>query len=95
MNHTVTPEQVKALYDKEVEKHRRDKRQHGPLSLDEAMIRATRTMVYSQLQLQLPTPPPEKDEDPDVAHIRQKAHGKALWKETDRLIEEAKLGSDT
>lgn len=92
MKHTLTVDDVKALHAKEFEKHERDQRKHGDLSLDEAMLRATRTMVHAALHLQLPTPPAEPDEDPDDTHARQKAHGKALWKEVDRLIAEAKLG---
>lgn len=90
--HALTVADVKALHATERMKHERDKREHGDLSLDEAMIRATRTAVHAALHLQMPTPPAEKDEDPDDTHMKQKSHGKALWKEVDRLVAEAKLG---
>ncbi len=86
MQSKLTAEEVRALYDKEVEKHARDKRQHGPLDERSAMLRATKTLVHAALQLEFPTEGPGKDEDPDDVHVRQKAHGKALWRETERLV---------
>lgn len=71
MNHTVTPDLVKTLHTKELEKHARDARDHGALELREAMLRATRTMVFAKLQEQLPAPAAEPGEDPDDTHARQ------------------------
>jgi len=87
MKHSLTTADVRKLYDKEVEKHERDGRVHAT-DLRTAMIRATRTTVFAALHLELPTEAPRKDEDPDDTHMRQKAHGKSLWKETDRLVTE-------
>jgi hypothetical protein len=88
MKHSLDAAAVRALYDKEVEKHARDKRQHGPLDERAAMLRATKTLVHLALQLELPTEGPKDGEDADDTHYRQKKHGIALWKETDRLVAE-------
>ena len=53
------------------------------------LIQATRTEVHAAMQLETPAPARLDGEDPDDHHMRQKAYGKALWKETDRLIAEA------
>lgn len=92
LKHSLTTEDVRALYEVELMKHDRDKRRHGPLSLDDAMLRATRTMVHIKLQEQLPPPPAITGEDPDETHARQKAHNKRLWQETNLLVAEANLG---
>lgn len=92
LEHTLTSDDVLALYQNEVSKHERDGRKHGHLSVDDAMLRATRTMVHAKLQEQLPPPPPVRGEDPDETHAKQKAHGKRLWAETDRLIADALPG---
>lgn len=84
----LTAAEVHALYDQEVQKHVRDKRVHGPLDDRAAMLRATRTTVHAALQLEFPTEGPAKGEDPDDVHARQKAHGKQLWRESDRLVVE-------
>jgi hypothetical protein len=89
--HQVSVTDVVALYQAELAKHERDDRSHGALDLKSALVRATRTMVHAKLQELLPVPPVGKREDPDDAHARQKAHGKALWREADRLVNDAKL----
>lgn len=92
MNHSITIELVRELHAAEVVKHQRDNRSHGSLSVEEAMVRATRTKVHELLQEQVPIPPlpPVFDaDDPDEVYFHQKQHGKRLWQETDKLMLEA------
>lgn len=91
MKHSLTVDDVRSIYRNECDKHARDQRVHGNLTLKEAMVRATRTAVYARLHEELPTPLAESIDDPDDVHAMQKSHGKALWKEVDRLVTEAKL----
>ncbi|HYV99694.1 MAG TPA: hypothetical protein VE967_19700 [Gemmatimonadaceae bacterium] len=93
MKHTLTEADVQSLYQAEIMKHERDRRVHGDLPLEEALVRATRTKVFEALHAQLPTPPAASGEDPDDVHYRQKKHGKDLWAEVDRLVREADLGA--
>ena len=51
--------------------------------------RGTRTRLHEALQAAAPPPAGFSDEDPDDHHQRQKTHGKALWKLTDKLVAEA------
>lgn len=70
---------------------------NAPEDLELVAYNGVRSMVHDQLQALHPGPQPhpndEEDGDEEVAkeihHLRQKAHGKRLWRRTDELVAQA------
>lgn len=56
---------------------------------------ALRSEIHAALQVERPAPgpAPEDEGDPELLHARQKAHNKALWKETDAIIAAAGIAA--
>jgi hypothetical protein len=84
MKHYVTQEIITALHNAHLEKYKNDP------SAD--AVKATRTEVYALLQIQVPVPKGKDGDDPDEVWVMQKKHGKLLWAETDKIVNDALTG---
>lgn len=91
----MTRDEVLEIYNRELEKAKSAKDNKGGTNADPANVayNAARTEIHAALQASDPPPGPHDDDegDPELHHMRQKKHGKDLWKQADALVHGAGL----
>jgi len=88
--HAVTPAGIRECHARELDHAKIHADCKGNTNADPiaCAFHSTRSEVFAALQATNPAPGPHPDDDgdPEMHHMRQKAHNKRLWKETDALV---------